>query len=239
MKLGDKRGELAVLDKKQTITIKGTRDGLSLFIDESASFTEVINELDEKITASKPKKDEPIVSVKVRLGNRFLDEEQKKEIQKIICYDNRFKIESIESDLIKREDAIKWRDDSEIKAVNRIVRSGQVLEVQGDLLLIGDVNPGGQVISTGNIYILGNLYGIAHAGSEGDSEAFIAASYMKPTQLKIADYISRAPDYESDGVYMECGIVDKKQDKIIIDSIRVLARRRKEISGFERRMSNG
>lgn len=62
---------------------------------------------------------------------------------------------------------------------------------------------------------------------------------MKPTQLRIADYISRAPDYESDGVYMECGLIDEEQDKIVIDRIQVLSRNRREISGFERRILNG
>lgn len=228
-----------MLDKKQTITIKGTREGLSLFIEESASFRDAMKELNEKITASKPKKDEPIVSVNVKLGNRYLNEEQEKELRQIICLDNRFMIESIDSELIRREDALKWWEESEIKAINRIVRSGQVLEIEGDLLLIGDVNPGGKVTSTGNIYILGNLFGIAHAGINGDRNAFIVASYMKPTQLRIADYISRAPDYESDGVYMECGVIDNETDKIIIDSLKVLSRKRKDISGFERRMNNG
>ncbi|MBP2077446.1 septum site-determining protein MinC [Oceanobacillus polygoni] len=228
-----------MLDKKQIILIKGTREGLSLFIEESASFHDVIKELKEKIMASKPKEEEPIVSVNVKLGNRLLNEEQEKALRNIISVDNRFKITAIESDLISREDALKWREESEIKAINRIVRSGQVLEVEGDLLLVGDVNPGGKVVSTGNIYIMGNLYGIAHAGVTGDREAFITASYMKPTQLRIADYISRAPDYESDGVYMECGIIDEDQDKIIIDSLKVLSRKRKEISGFERRINNG
>ncbi|WP_249870971.1 septum site-determining protein MinC [Oceanobacillus saliphilus] len=228
-----------MLDKKQTITIKGTREGLSLFIEESASYNDAIKELNEKILASKPKNDEPVVSVRVKLGNRYLNEEQEKELRRIISVENRFRIESIESELIRIEDALKWQEDSEIKAINRIVRSGQVLDIKGDLLLIGDVNPGGKVVSTGNIYVMGNLYGIAHAGSEGDRDAFIAASYMKPTQLRIADYISRAPDYESEGVYMECGIIDGEQDKIIIDSLKVLSHKRKEISGFERRMNNG
>nr|WP_306798672.1 septum site-determining protein MinC [Oceanobacillus saliphilus] len=227
------------MDKKQTITIKGTREGLSLFIEESASYNDAIKELNEKILASKPKNDEPVVSVRVKLGNRYLNEEQEKELRRIISVENRFRIESIESELIRIEDALKWQEDSEIKAINRIVRSGQVLDIKGDLLLIGDVNPGGKVVSTGNIYVMGNLYGIAHAGSEGDRDAFIAASYMKPTQLRIADYISRAPDYESEGVYMECGIIDGEQDKIIIDSLKVLSHKRKEISGFERRMNNG
>ncbi|MFC4022644.1 septum site-determining protein MinC [Oceanobacillus longus] len=226
-------------DRKQIITIKGTREGLSIFIEDSSSYKDAIRELEEIIKASKPKKDEPIVSVKVKLGNRYLTEEQENDLRSIISMENRFKIETIESELIRIEDALKWQEDSEIKAINRIVRSGQVLEVKGDLLLIGDVNPGGKVVSTGNIYIMGNLFGIAHAGAEGDPDSFIVASYMKPTQLRIADYISRAPDYESDGVYMECGIIDEEQGKIIIDSLKVLSHKRKEISGFERRMNNG
>jgi septum site-determining protein MinC len=228
-----------VLEKKQLIIIKGTREGLTLFIDESCSFEDAVNELKEKIIASRPKKDEPLVSVKVKLGNRYLDETQKDKLSKIIGGENRFIIQSIQSDVVLRKDALKWQEESEVKTINRIVRSGQVIEVNGDLLLVGDVNPGGQVTSTGNIYIMGSLQGIAHAGSNGDRDAFIAASYMNPSQLRIADYISRAPDYESDGVYMECGLIDEVQDKIVIDRLQALPHKRKELSGFERRMQNG
>ncbi|MBM7597813.1 septum site-determining protein MinC [Virgibacillus halotolerans] len=228
-----------MLEKKQLIIIKGTREGLTLFIDESCSFEEAVIELKDKIIASRPKRDEPLVSVKVKLGNRYLDEAQKDQIGKIIGGENRFIIHSIQSDVVRREDALRWQEDSEVKTINRIVRSGQVIEVNGDLLLVGDVNPGGKVSSTGNIYIMGSLQGIAHAGSDGDRDAFIAASYMNPSQLRIADYISRAPDYESDGVYMECGLIDETQDKIIIDRLQALPHKRKELSGFERRMQNG
>ncbi|GLO66713.1 MULTISPECIES: septum site-determining protein MinC [Oceanobacillus] len=226
-------------DLKQIITIKGTRDGLSLFIDEDASFQEILKELEEKIQYSKPKQDEPVVSVKVKLGDRYVSEEKEEQIRQIITTDQRFQVIGIDSNLIPINDAKRWMDDSEVKVINRVVRSGQILEIQGDLLLVGDVNPGGRVVASGNIYIMGNLLGIAHAGYYGDKDAFIVASYMKPTQLRIADYISRAPDYESDGVYMECGIIDTDQDKITIDSLKVLSKKRKEISGFERRMNNG
>ncbi|WP_029268615.1 septum site-determining protein MinC [Virgibacillus alimentarius] len=228
-----------MLDSKQRITIKGTRDGLTLLIDDSCSFEEAVNELREKIAESRPNKEEPIVSVTVQLGNRYLNNVQKEHLRYLISEENRFTIHSFESNVVHKDEALAWREESEIKSVNKIVRSGQILNVTGDLLLIGDVNPGGKVISTGNIYILGNLRGIAHAGREGDRNAIIAASYMKPSQLRIADYISRAPDYEADGVYMECGLVDEKQDKIIIDRIQVLPHLRKDLSGFERRMHNG
>ncbi|MFD1414007.1 septum site-determining protein MinC [Oceanobacillus jeddahense] len=226
-------------ETKPTITIKGTRDGLILFIDENSSFEEIVQDLIKKLEASSPKKDEPVVSVKVKLGHRYLTEEQSQQLKEIIEEKNRFQIEAMESEVIPIKDAKTWLDQSKLKVVNQIVRSGQVLETEGDLLLIGDVNPGGRVRARGNIYIMGNLLGIAHAGVEGDREAFIAASYMKPAQLRIAEYISRAPDYEADGVYMECGIIDPDQNKIVIDSIKILSKQRKVISAFERRMNNG
>lgn len=226
-------------EEEQLTIIKGTRDGLTLFIDDLCSFQDALLDLSEKFSENHKKIDGPVVEVTVQLGNRYLTDEEKTQLNNLICKDNNFSIKSFESNVVLREDAIAWKEESEIKSMNRIVRSGQVLEVIGDLLLIGDVNPGGKVVSTGNIYIMGNLRGIAHAGSKGDRNAIIVASYMEPTQLRIADYISRAPDYESTGVYMECGLIDNKENKIIIDRLQVLSHKRKDLSGFERRVANG
>lgn len=226
-------------DKSQLILIKGTRDGLTLFIDDTCSFDDALEELRDKLSASRNHKDDQIVPVAVKLGDRYLHKSQRERLIHLIEKEYNFTLHSCESNLIRKEEALEWLANDEIKPVNRIVRSGQVLEVTGDLLLLGDVNPGGQVIATGNIYILGKLNGIAHAGCDGDVEAIIAASYMKPNQLRIAHYISRAPDYESDGVYMECGFIDEKQDKIMIERLQVLMQKRRSLSGFERRMLNG
>ncbi|HLS07552.1 septum site-determining protein MinC [Lentibacillus sp.] len=228
-----------MLEENQTITIKGTKDGLTLFIDDHVSFDDVMNELTVKLSEYNPKKDEPVVPVTVKLGNRYINDQQRQELRELIGGHNRFTIDSFDSNVIHRDEAMTWKEDSDVKVINRIVRSGQVLETVGDLLLIGDVNPGGRVVTTGNVFIMGSLLGIAHAGVNGDRETVIAASYMKPNQLRIADYISRAPDYETEGVYMECGLIDEEQDKIIIDRLQVLSHKRKDISGFERRILNG
>src|SRR5699024_6545534 len=84
--------------------------------------------------------------------------------------------------------------------------------------------------------VLGQLNGIAHAGVYGNESAVIAASYMNPMQLRIANYISRAPDYESEGVYMECGYLDKENEKIAIDRLQILPQLKRELSAMERRM---
>ncbi|WP_047984038.1 septum site-determining protein MinC [Ornithinibacillus californiensis] len=225
--------------QKQYVTIKGTRDGLTLFIDDRCSFEDACRELQEKLSVNQAKKDEQEVPVTVKLGNRYLYDDQKENLERIITEKKQFAVQSFETNVILRDEALAMLEDTEIKVFNRIVRSGQVLEVKGDLLLIGDVNPGGKIVSTGNIYVMGSLHGIAHAGADGDHNAVIAASYMNPSQLRIADYISRSPDYESDGVYMECGLIDQEKDKIIIDRIQVLTHKRKSLSGFERRIING
>lgn len=228
-----------VHEKKQYILIKGTRNGLTLLIDDTCSFEVAMAELREKLASNKHQKDEPIVSVSVQLGNRYLHKWQEEQLVNIIEEENNFMLHSCESNLVQKEEALEWLANDKIKLINRMVRSGQVVEVTGNLLLIGDVNPGGEVMATGNIYILGKLTGIAHAGCNGDTQTIIAASYMKPNQLRIADYISRSPDYESNGVYMECGFIDEEKDKIMIDKLQVLSQKPGSLSGFERRMQNG
>lgn len=225
----------------QLITIKGTKEGLLFHIEDDCSFQEIIEELEEKLatTPEQDKYEEQSVSVIIKLGHRYLSSEQKKILEDLIEKNNRFYVERYESEVIDKEQAEAWLAQSEIKTISRIIRSGQVLEVEGDLLLIGDVNPGGQVKATGNIFIMGNLHGVAHAGINGDENAVIAASFMNPTQLRISKYISRAPDYESEGVYMECGYLDIENEKIVIDRLQVLPYVRKELRGLERRIHNG
>ena len=73
------------------------------------------------------------------------------------------------------------------------VRSGEYLESPGNLLILGDINPGAKVSAEGNIIIWGKLLGIAHAGTKGNSNATISALQLRPVQLRIAEKIARGP----------------------------------------------
>jgi len=87
------------------------------------------------------------------------------------------------------------RDDGSrrTKTVQRTLRSGASIAFDGDVQIFGDVNPGAQVIATGNIVVLGALKGVAHAGAAGESGAFIMAFELRPTQLRISSKIAIPP----------------------------------------------
>jgi len=78
--------------------------------------------------------------------------------------------------------------------IKQTLRSGQKLEHDGNIVIIGDCKPGSEIIATGDITIWGILGGIAHAGSKGDYKAKIRAFRINAIQLRIADLLARKPD---------------------------------------------
>ena len=74
------------------------------------------------------------------------------------------------------------------------VRSGMDIRHQGTVIIMGDVNPGGEIFAAGDIIVWGRLRGIAHAGYPNNPHCLIMALQMEPTQLRIADRVARAPE---------------------------------------------
>ena len=74
------------------------------------------------------------------------------------------------------------------------LRSGQVLESETSIIILGDVNPGARVISKGNVVVLGAMKGNAFVGAAGNESAFVAALSMDPMQIRIGDVIARSSD---------------------------------------------
>jgi len=78
-------------------------------------------------------------------------------------------------------------------AIRRTLRSGASLAHRGHILVVGDVNPGAEVIAGGNIVVWGKLRGLAHAGADGDETAIVCALRFMPSQLRIGSVISEHP----------------------------------------------
>lgn len=83
--------------------------------------------------------------------------------------------------------------DADAVLLKKTLRSGFRLAHPGHVTVIGDVNPGAEIIASGNIVVWGRLRGLVHAGAEGDENAIVCAMDLAPTQLRIADHIAIPP----------------------------------------------
>jgi len=100
---------------------------------------------------------------------------------------------------------------------HRTVRSGEKVASEGHLIIMGDVNPGAEVIAEHNIIVWGSLKGAAYAGVPNHEDAVIAALHLSPIQLRIAEYIARSSDARPVTTAVpELARID--QDEIVIES---------------------
>ena len=99
--------------------------------------------------------------------------------------------------------------------IRRTLRSGRTVHSRGHVIVYGDVNPGAQIIATGDIIIWGRLRGTVHAGVEGDMNAVICALDMSPNQLRIADLIATSPKDNQRTIRPEVASV--RDDHIIVE----------------------
>lgn len=100
--------------------------------------------------------------------------------------------------------------------VRRTLRSGQRVHHVGSVIVIGDVNPGAEIVAGGDIVVWGHLRGVVHAGALGDNQALVCALALAPTQLRIGNQIARPPEDEIGTPQPEMARV--RDDQIIVES---------------------
>lgn len=218
----------------QNVMIKGTKDGLTLHLDDSSSFFDIIRELEEKLSVSyRLQNEDPIIRVKVHTGNRKFSKDEEEKVISLIQDNNKLVVDQILSNVISLHEVNELLNGSEIKSSVGIVRSGQILEVPGDLLLIGDVNPGGVVKAAGNVFIIGTLKGSVHAGCKGNNEAVIAASQMDSAHISISDVnTTTAISVSDDPLNLHSAYLNDHKE-IIFDRIAKLRKIRPNLTRLE------
>lgn len=224
------------MGNRQNVMIKGTKDGFILKLNDQCGYDVLKEELIEKLAVQyKALDDDHLIQAQIEVGNRYLTEEQRHELKEIVRSQKSLVVDEIISNVITVDAADRLIREHEMSSMAGIVRSGQVLEVEGDFLLIGDVNPGGMIMAGGNIYVLGTLKGVAHAGCYGNKEAVIVASQMLPSQLRISNHLNRAPDMDKNNQEkheMECAYIDDSE-QIVVDRLQVLRHIRPDITKYE------
>lgn len=199
------------------ISINLKKDEVLIKIDDNAVQRKIVSELSKKIKDLKKMYQDEKTPIRVTgkvLTNKEL-EEIKKIIKKEIDVDVKFDtpttlgLHSITRSF--KRDVGK----SETTFHRGSLRSGQKLEVEGSVVVIGDVNSGAEVIAADNIAVIGNLRGLAHAGAKGNKDAIIAASTLDVVQLRISNIVKEI-DREEEGI-REHAFIYVDEDKIVIE----------------------
>ncbi len=188
---------------KNYINISMKKNQVIIKIDENAEQRDIISELKRKMIELKNLyKDD---KTPILVTGKVLKNKEMEEIQSLI---KRFLDVQIEFDSPKvlglhgiKKSFYKEIATSETKFHKGSLRSGQRIEFEGSLVVIGDVNPGAEVIAGENIIILGDLRGLAHAGAKGNRDAIIEAVSIYATQIRIADIVKEIE--KQDGEIME------------------------------------
>lgn len=188
------------MSMSQTVVIKGNRYGLSVYLDPQESFETLLEEVALKFRESaKFFKD---AKMALSFEGKHLDSVQQRQVSDVIMANSSVEILCIlsqdDEEEARHRAAVEKKLQAEKANTGRFykgtLRSGQVLESEGSVVILGDVNPGAKVIAVGNVIVLGSLKGTACAGITGNEHCFIAALEMDPTQLRIGNVLGRGGD---------------------------------------------
>ena len=202
---------------KSCINIYTTSNKVIIKIEQNALQSEIVLELNEKIKELKKMyKDDktPILINEKVLKNKVMEE-----IQNIIKENIDVDIE-FESPTTLGLSGIKKTFNKEIaisetKFHRGSLRSGQKLEFEGSLVIIGDVNGGAEILASDNIIVLGILRGMAHAGAKGNKDAIIAASAIESPQIRISNIIKEIEKEEKNDKAKTYAYINEKGEVVI------------------------
>ena len=201
------------------ISISIKKNQVMIRVDENAEQKEIMSDLKKKILELKNlyKEDKtPILITGKILKNKEMDEIQsfiKKFIDVQIDFDSP-KVLGLHG--IKKT-FYKEVATSETKFHKGSIRSGQRIEYEGSLVIIGDVNAGAEVVAGENIVILGTLRGLAHAGAKGNKDAVIEVSEIEAVQIRIADKVKEIEREEGEIHKVKTSAYIDDKDELILE----------------------
>lgn len=197
------------------IRLKGEKEGVNLIINLSifTSMESLIEALRNKLT--KGRKFYKGANVKITTDLKLLEPREIRVIKEFLFEE--FLINECSFIDIKDSDKKVFSGVTEgrTKFIRKTVRSGQKIEYVGNLVIVGDVNPGAEVYAGGNIIVLGELHGSVHAGYSGNNNAMIAAFKLTPQIMQIAGLVTISPEDMEKPSYPELAKI--KNGNIVVE----------------------
>lgn len=183
-----------VIDMKNTVIIKSFQNGISLYLDETLPFDELLEEVAVKFREA----DHFFKDAKMALSveGRQLTAPEEKQLVGTICGNSHLHIVCLvgkdgktNQTYLKAVQQVNKKEDTAAGQICKgTLHKGQVLETENSIILIGDVETGAAVVSQKDIIIIGSLHGKAYAGGGGSPSRFVAALDMSPEKLRIGDF---------------------------------------------------
>lgn len=180
---------------EDAVIFKGTLDGVSIILEEDYDFLKLFAKLEAKIKSNKSFFSGNQIAIGFKTKAFTKDEfDYIRSSLKLKYGIDVYPIISVVGLEEKKETLFKDEPKfGNTKIVGHTLRAGQSVEFDGDIIISGDVNPGAEVVCSGNIFIFGALRGRAWAGAKGNKESSIMALDFEPVQLRIADRIAISP----------------------------------------------
>ena len=207
---------------KPAVVLKGLRDGIAVDINDNADFVSIIEMLRQKVSDGKrffagantrvyfkgrkltPEEENTLLGIISNVvGVSALPMQEDITVAKPPVLPAAKKIEPEKPIQAEPEDNTepetmlekvkKNYTESNCAFYRNGLRSGQAIKYNGSVVVMGDVNPGSEIVADGNVVVLGSLKGLAHAGASGDESCFVLANILQPVQLRIANVISSMP----------------------------------------------
>lgn len=215
------------------IVFKGNSEGLVIVVPEDYTFQQALEEIDNKVSSAARFFKGARIKVTYR-GTSWMPEEEES-IKSILDEKSGAVIESFSKDDETRQNVFVAKavqtnpvptrklffagvDEGNCKFVRSTIRSGTRVQYDGNVVIMGDVNPGGEIVASGNVVVLGILRGMVHAGADGNRDAFVYALGIRPTQIRIAEVIARMPE-EPDGGQVRPEIATVKNGMIEVEPL--------------------
>lgn len=201
---------------KSIILVNMKRNEIIIKINEEASQDKIIEALEKKMPVLKKLYKE--AKNPILVTGKFLKDKEMEEIKELISKEINVEINFDNVNELGLHGIRKAYEqnveNSETYFFRGGVRSGQKIEFEGSIVVLGDVNAGAEVIAGENIVVLGNLRGLAHAGAKGNKKAIIASHRIECPQLRIANVLKEMEKEEVEETKQFASIIE---DEIILE----------------------
>ncbi|PIO83690.1 cell division protein [Loigolactobacillus backii] len=183
----------------QDVILKGRQDGYQITLKQDSAISGIMTELTDLFVRLNQEKKVPgnkIINFTIKTENRLLTEKQQQQIYALIEQYPQFQVTTIEASVMTHQAAQNWKQQDNVHLNRAIIRSGQEVDVEGDVLFIGQIHNGGILKATGSVFLLGVCEGVVQAGFPDNEDALIVGDLTDAFQVRISGSVGIIADEE-------------------------------------------